>query len=168
MNQASTLQKMMDRADSKAKAKRPEPSGKQPRVICVSSGKGGVGKTNIVTNLAFALAKQGKKVLLLDADLNLANVDVLLGLTPRYNLHHVLLGEKSLTEILVDGPGGFKLLPAPGSWNLPASPKARSSTSWVRWKRWATISTSCSSTPGPASTTTWSISISPLRKGSSS
>ena len=112
MNQASTLQTMMDKADSRKRAQRPQPTGTPPRVICVSSGKGGVGKTNIVTNLAYALAKQGKKVLLLDADLNLANVDVLLGLTPRFNLHHVLLGEKSLTEILIDGPGGFKILPA--------------------------------------------------------
>ncbi len=112
MNQASTLQTMMDRADSKKRAQRSPKIGTPPRVICVSSGKGGVGKTNIVTNLAYCLAKQGQKVLILDADLNLANVDVLLGLTPRYNLHHVLLGEKSLTEILVNGPGGFKLLPA--------------------------------------------------------
>ena len=83
-----------------------------PRVISVSSGKGGVGKTNIVTNLAYCLAKIGKKVLILDADLNLANVDVLLGITPKYNLHHVFLGEKSLSEILVEGPGGMMILPA--------------------------------------------------------
>ena len=112
MNQASTLQSMMDRADNQKRVQRPKRAGTPPRVICVSSGKGGVGKTNIVTNLAYALAKQGQKVLVLDADLNLANVDVLLGLTPRYNLHHVLLGEKSLPEILVDGPGGFRILPA--------------------------------------------------------
>ena len=112
MNQASTLQKMMNQADNKARATRPRSTGASPRVICITSGKGGVGKTNIVTNLAYALAKQGKKVLVLDADLNLANVDVLLGLTPRYNLHHVLLGEKSLTDILVEGPAGFKILPA--------------------------------------------------------
>ncbi|MDH3359713.1 MAG: MinD/ParA family protein [Desulfobulbaceae bacterium] len=112
MNQASTLQKMMDHVDNDKRAMRTKAGGTPPRVICVTSGKGGVGKTNIVTNLAYALTKLGKKVLILDADLNLANVDVLLGLTPRFNLHHVLLGEKSLTEILVDGPGGFKLLPA--------------------------------------------------------
>ncbi len=105
MNQASTLQKMMDRAD------RPTTTP-PPRVICITSGKGGVGKTNIVTNLAYALSKRGQRVLVLDADLNLANVDVLLGLTPRYNLHHVLLGEKGLTDILVEGPGGFLILPA--------------------------------------------------------
>ncbi len=83
-----------------------------PRVICVTSGKGGVGKTNIVTNLAYALAKLGKKVLVLDADLNLANVDILLGLTPRFNLHHVFMGEKTLSDILVEGPGGIRIIPA--------------------------------------------------------
>lgn len=83
-----------------------------PRVICITSGKGGVGKSNIVTNLAYALMKKGKKVLILDADLNLANVDILLGLTPRFNLHHVFLGEKTLNEILVKGPGGMLILPA--------------------------------------------------------
>ncbi|MHB8149158.1 MAG: AAA family ATPase, partial [Desulfobulbia bacterium] len=84
----------------------------QPRVVCVTSGKGGVGKTNIVTNLGYNLAKAGKKVLILDADLNLANVDILLGLTPRYNLHHVFMGEKTLAEVLVQGPAGLLILPA--------------------------------------------------------
>lgn len=83
-----------------------------PRVIAITSGKGGVGKTNIVTNLAYALARKGKKVLVLDADLNLANVDVLLGLTPQFNLHHVFTGEKKIRDILVDAPGGFQILPA--------------------------------------------------------
>ncbi|MEN8257731.1 MAG: MinD/ParA family protein [Thermodesulfobacteriota bacterium] len=86
--------------------------GSPPRVIAVTSGKGGVGKTNVVTNLAYSLARKGKKVLVLDADINLANVDVLLGLTPKFNLHHVLLGEKKLPDILVSGPGGFQILPA--------------------------------------------------------
>ncbi|MCK5231092.1 MAG: MinD/ParA family protein, partial [Desulfobulbaceae bacterium] len=82
------------------------------RVICVTSGKGGVGKTNVVTNLAYSLSKAGKRVLVLDADLNLANVDVLLGLTPRFNLHHVFIGEKALPDVLVEGPGGIFILPA--------------------------------------------------------
>jgi flagellar biosynthesis protein FlhG len=82
------------------------------RVISISSGKGGVGKTNVVANLAYALTRQGQKVLILDADLNLANVDILLGLTPRFNLHHVLTGEKKIAEILVEGPGGMQILPA--------------------------------------------------------
>ncbi len=82
------------------------------RVIAITSGKGGVGKTNIVANLGYALSQLGKKVLLFDADLGLGNIDVLLGLTPRYNLSHVILGEKSIPEIIVDGPGNMKILPA--------------------------------------------------------
>ncbi|MBW1720715.1 MAG: MinD/ParA family protein [Deltaproteobacteria bacterium] len=82
------------------------------RVISVTSGKGGVGKTNVVANLALALRKLGKRVLVLDADLGLANMDVLLGLNPRYTIHHVLKGEKRLEEVMIAVPSGFKLLPA--------------------------------------------------------
>ena len=82
------------------------------RVISVTSGKGGVGKSNVVSNLAIALSIQGKKVLVIDADLGLGNLDVLLGLSPAYNLNHVLNGEKSLSEILIDGPAGIKIIPA--------------------------------------------------------
>lgn len=82
------------------------------RVIAITSGKGGVGKTNIVANVGFALSKLGKKVLILDADLGLGNLDVLLGLAPKYNLSHVIMGEKRIGEILMDGPGKLKILPA--------------------------------------------------------
>lgn len=82
------------------------------RVISVTSGKGGVGKTNVVANLALALCKLGKRILVLDADLGLANMDVLLGLNPRYTIHHVLQGEKRLEEVIVRAPCGFSLLPA--------------------------------------------------------
>lgn len=82
------------------------------RVIAVSSGKGGVGKTNFSVNLAVAFAKMGKRVLLLDADLGLGNVDVLLGLAPRYNIGHLLRGEKTIDEVLVTGPSGISILPA--------------------------------------------------------
>ncbi|MDO9462941.1 MAG: P-loop NTPase, partial [Deltaproteobacteria bacterium] len=60
-----------------------------PRVISFTSGKGGVGKTNVVANLAFVLSRKGKRVLVLDADLSLANIDILLGLAPRYTMRHV-------------------------------------------------------------------------------
>ena len=83
-----------------------------PRVIAVTSGKGGVGKTNIVANLGYAFTRLGKKVLILDADLGLGNLDVLLGLAPKYNLSHVLTGEKSISEIMVEGPGQLLILPA--------------------------------------------------------
>lgn len=82
------------------------------KVIAVASGKGGVGKTNITVNLGVALATQGKQVVLMDADLGLANIDVMLGLHPQFNLLHVLDGSKTLSEILVDGPAGMQIIPA--------------------------------------------------------
>jgi flagellar biosynthesis protein FlhG len=82
------------------------------RVISVTSGKGGVGKTNIVANLGYAFARLGKKVLILDADLGLGNLDVLLGLAPKFNLSHVIMGEKSVNDIIVEGPGKMLILPA--------------------------------------------------------
>ena len=84
----------------------------RPRIITITSGKGGVGKTNIVANLGYALGRFGKRVLIFDADLGLGNLDVLLGITPEYNLSHVIRGEKTLDEIVVSGPGQLKILPA--------------------------------------------------------
>ncbi len=81
------------------------------RVIAVTGGKGGVGKTNVAVNLAVALAVQEREVMLMDADLGLANIDVVLGLHPRYNLSHVLSGERSLEEIVVTGPKGIQVVP---------------------------------------------------------
>lgn len=82
------------------------------RVIAVTSGKGGVGKTNVSVNLAMAFAAAGKDVMLLDADLGLANVDVMLGLHATYNLSHVINGDCSIEDIIVNGPGGLKVIPA--------------------------------------------------------
>lgn len=82
------------------------------RVMAVSSGKGGVGKTNIVANLAYALSKRGKKVLVVDADLGLNNIDILLGLTPKRHIGHVLSGEISVEDIIIHGPAGLAVLPA--------------------------------------------------------
>ncbi len=82
-----------------------------PKVISITSGKGGVGKTNISVNLACSLASQNKNVILLDADLGLANVDVALGLTPTYNLFD-LFKDISLDQVLCDTPYKFKILPA--------------------------------------------------------
>jgi flagellar biosynthesis protein FlhG len=84
---------------------------KPVQVIAVSGGKGGVGKTNVSVNLAVALAEIGKKVMVLDADLGLANIDVVLGLHPKYDLSHVLRGEKELEEIIIEGPEGIRLIP---------------------------------------------------------
>ncbi len=85
---------------------------KPVRVMSVSSGKGGVGKSNIVINLSLALDRLGYRVLIMDADLGLANIDVLLGLTPKFNMSHVLNGQKMLDEVIVDGPGRVKIMPA--------------------------------------------------------
>ncbi|MFB3901858.1 MAG: MinD/ParA family protein [Acidobacteriota bacterium] len=82
------------------------------QLLAVTSGKGGVGKTYVVVNLALALSRAGKRVAILDADYGLANVDVVLGLTPEYHLGHVLEGKKSLRSIIVTGPEGIHLIPA--------------------------------------------------------
>src|SRR5262245_16131114 len=82
------------------------------RVIAVASGKGGVGKTNVTANLAVTLAQRGQRVWVLDADLGLANLDVVYGITPTRTLLHVLRGERRLAEVVVEGPAGVRLLPA--------------------------------------------------------
>ena len=86
--------------------------GEQTRVLAVTSGKGGVGKTHVVANLSVCLSELGQKVVVLDADFGLANIDVLLGLAPRFHLGHVLLGNKTLAEIMVPGPEGIRIIPA--------------------------------------------------------
>ena len=82
------------------------------QVLAVTSGKGGVGKTNISINLALALAERDKAVTLMDADLGLANIDVLLNLRPLHNLSHVIEGDCALKDILITGPGGIRIIPA--------------------------------------------------------
>jgi flagellar biosynthesis protein FlhG len=82
------------------------------KVIAVTSGKGGVGKTNVAVNLGICMAQSGKEVMLMDADLGLANVDVMLGLHPKYNLSHVISGERRLDEIVLNGPEGIRVVPA--------------------------------------------------------
>lgn len=115
MDQAGVLREMkgIDRdVYSMSLRNRQKKRDKDVRVIAITSGKGGVGKTNIAANLAYIFSKMGKRVLLLDADTGLANIDVILGITPKYSLFHVLHGEKTLSEATVQGPGGIKILPA--------------------------------------------------------
>jgi len=87
-------------------------AARAPHVIAIASGKGGVGKTNLTANLAVALASRGLRVCVLDADLGLANLDVLLGLSPARSLRDVMRGEHTLEDVLVDGPAGIRIIPA--------------------------------------------------------
>src|SRR5215468_144845 len=118
MDQARTLRRLADDArqqqlqtlwPGQADRSGPYPASVHPsvKVLSFTSGKGGVGKTHIVVNLAYTLQSLGARVMLLDADLGLANVDVLLGLAPRFTIQHVLEGHKTLDDVLVTGPAGI-------------------------------------------------------------
>jgi len=97
---------------TKGKSRGPKAPG-APQVLCVTSGKGGVGKTHLCVNLACVLSRMGKRVVLLDADMGLANVDVILGLSPEKNLFHLFHEGAKVHDILFETPYGFSILPAP-------------------------------------------------------
>jgi flagellar biosynthesis protein FlhG len=103
-DQAETLREIMRRRGQ------PEEGGGRTRIITVASGKGGVGKTNVATNLALSYAALGKKVILMDADLGLANVNVVLGVIPKYNLYHVIRKQKKMSDILMDTEYGIRIV----------------------------------------------------------
>lgn len=118
MDQATGLRRMVKgKADKIYRLRRDRgsesfTSGSIPRVIAITSGKGGVGKTNAVGNLAIACQRMGKKVLIFDADLGLANIDIIFGLHPKYTIGEVIKGEKELSQIIVTGPEGVAVMPA--------------------------------------------------------
>lgn len=97
----------MDQANGLRQIVSPDPI----RAIAVTGGKGGVGKTNVSVNLGVAMCEIGHRVMLLDADLGLANIDVILGLHPKYDISHVLSGERGLEEVMVEGPAGLRIVP---------------------------------------------------------
>jgi len=94
---------------------------REPRVITISSGKGGVGKTNIAINLGIAFAEIGKRVIVMDADLGLANVNVILGIIPKYNLYHVLKNQKKLRDIIIDTEYGIQIIAGASGFSQLAS-----------------------------------------------
>ncbi|MCS6984692.1 MAG: MinD/ParA family protein [Leptospiraceae bacterium] len=91
------------------------------KIITITSGKGGVGKTSVSVNLALALAAMGKKVLVFDADLGLANINVLLGVIPKYNLYHVVKGIKTLEEIIIHTPEGVDIIAGASGFSMLAN-----------------------------------------------
>jgi flagellar biosynthesis protein FlhG len=105
-DQAQKLRELAKDVHKESKGRFEGPS----RVITITSGKGGVGKTSFTLNIGLALASQGYRVTIIDADFGLANVDVLIGMVPKYNLVHLLRGEKELEDILLDGPSGIKIV----------------------------------------------------------
>ncbi|HOX19102.1 MAG TPA: AAA family ATPase, partial [Spirochaetales bacterium] len=100
-------QKLRELVKSKPSA---APTQKKTRIITVASGKGGVGKTNLSVNLALAYAQQGKRVIVMDADLGLANVNIMLNMIPRFNLYHVIRKQKTMREIILDTEYGIQIV----------------------------------------------------------
>jgi len=93
-----------------AAAPKAEASARKTRIIAIASGKGGVGKTNLSVNLAIAYAQMGKRVIVMDADLGLANVNVMLNMIPKYNLYHVIRKQKSMRDIILDTEYGIRIV----------------------------------------------------------
>jgi flagellar biosynthesis protein FlhG len=108
-DQAEKLREMMRNKKALEKPASPR-DGKKTRIITITSGKGGVGKTNVSVNMALAYARLGKKVVVMDADLGLANVNVMLNLIPKFNLYHVIRKQKTMREIMVDTEYGISIV----------------------------------------------------------
>ena len=110
-DQAEDLKTLMKNKNSSDKAALSNiPPKRKTRIIAVTSGKGGVGKTNISTNMAIAYAKMGKNVIVIDADLGLANVNVMMNIIPKFNLYHVMKKQKKMSDIIIDTEYGIKFV----------------------------------------------------------
>ena len=116
MDQATNLRKIVKEESGKVHKLRVKdgsfPQKNSPMVFTVTSGKGGVGKTNIVGNLAVTYQRMRKRVLIFDADLGLANIDIIFGINPKYTIDDVIKGEKELSQIIAKGPEGVSIIPA--------------------------------------------------------
>jgi len=108
INQAAKLKEIVQ--EKKNKAKSADKISTNARTIAVASGKGGVGKSTFTVNFAYNLSKLGKNVLIIDSDLGMANLDILLGVQPQFDIGHLLRGDCTLDDALVEGPEGIKLL----------------------------------------------------------
>lgn len=119
MDQAANLRRLVLESDAKKQ--------KKTKTIAITSGKGGVGKTSVAVSLSIALARGGSSVTLLDADLGLANINVILGIIPKYNLYHVIKGQKKLKDIVIEVPEGIKIIAGASGFHQLANldPKQR-------------------------------------------
>jgi flagellar biosynthesis protein FlhG len=116
VDQASHLRKIMEKESRMPVKHAPKQTGKTdddgPRVFSITSGKGGVGKTNLVANLALAFRNMGKRVLIFDGDLGLANIDIVFGVHPQYTIGNVISGERELAQVITETREGVSIIPA--------------------------------------------------------
>ncbi|ADL13128.1 MinD/ParA family protein [Acetohalobium arabaticum] len=110
-DQAHGLRELVQKQSTTHQEDQKKPEEELARIYSVASGKGGVGKTNFTVNLSLALQAKDRRVGIIDADLGMANIDVVLGLTPQYNLGHVIKGKKKIEEIIVEGPQNLEVIP---------------------------------------------------------
>ncbi len=110
-DQAEKLRKMASSIRQQIEVEMINKPSRQTRVIVISSGKGGVGKSTLALNMSLVLGAYKQKVILMDADMGLANIDIMLGIVPEYTIQHVLQGRKRLKDIIIDGPSGVKIIP---------------------------------------------------------
>ncbi len=104
---------------------------KRTKTIAITSGKGGVGKTSLSVSLSIALAQTGSTVTLLDADLGLANINVILGIIPKYNLYHVIKGKKKLKDIVIEVPEGIKIIAGASGFHQLANLEVKQRTDFI-------------------------------------
>lgn len=111
LDQAKRLRELAKDADESCEKEKVEDNKIGPKIITVTSGKGGVGKSNFVVNLAIVLQMKGKKVMVFDADVGMGNDDVLMGFLPKYNVNDIIFNNMNIKDVIIEGPYGVKLLP---------------------------------------------------------